>query len=84
MIWNANLDRAAAQRKTPTELRTELKRWEDEQARVNRQGRPQAPAIGVHVKANRGEFQKLVALARQTAVGQKERTPTSSETEAAA
>lgn len=34
MIWNANLDRAPALRRPLSELRADLKKWEDDQARA--------------------------------------------------
>lgn len=34
MLWNANLDRGAALRRPIGDLRSELKKWEDEQSRA--------------------------------------------------
>jgi E3 ubiquitin-protein ligase RAD18 len=71
MFWNANLDRAPAQRKSASELRADVKRWEDEQARLATRGKPGVPEANAHEKANQAEFARLVAQARPAKVASK-------------
>jgi E3 ubiquitin-protein ligase RAD18 len=73
MTWNANLDRAPGTRKSADELRAELRRWEDAQARAAAKGTADVPEPGAHARAHASEFARLVAQARHT--------PGSSETE---
>lgn len=51
MIYNANLDKSLAQRKSPAELRAELRRWEELQKAnaMKRERRESGEAVGEDV-----------------------------------
>ncbi|KIM87497.1 hypothetical protein PILCRDRAFT_815020 [Piloderma croceum F 1598] len=76
MTYNANLDKSLAQRKSPAELRAELRRWEELQkanAKRRERERESGEAVGEDVvryqKANKTEFARLVEVARGSSFG---------------
>lgn len=70
MIFNANLDKSASNRKNTKELRIELKNWED-----SRKRRHLVDNTTTHVLNNQGEFVRLIAEARNSKA-RKESSPT--------
>ncbi|KAJ2925213.1 hypothetical protein H1R20_g11894, partial [Candolleomyces eurysporus] len=61
MLYNANLDRSVANRKTKAALRAELKKWEETMSKRKKAVIPDAKQ---HVKQHKSEFDRLVNLAR--------------------
>ncbi|TFK46004.1 hypothetical protein OE88DRAFT_1739812 [Heliocybe sulcata] len=62
LIWNANLDKQPEQRKTISELRAELRRWEEGRSKAKK-----APVVEDAVeyeKLNKAQFDRLIAAAR--------------------
>ncbi|KAF9009454.1 hypothetical protein BDQ17DRAFT_1062312 [Cyathus striatus] len=61
MIYNANLDRSEANRKTKAELRKELKKWEDD----TRKKKSTVDDVAMYQKKQKSEFDRLVELAKK-------------------
>ncbi|EAU88094.2 hypothetical protein CC1G_11517 [Coprinopsis cinerea okayama7 len=62
IIYNSNLDRSQANRKSKQMLRQELKKWEDA---VSRRKKPSVDAKQ-HAKTHKSEFARLAAIARES------------------
>ncbi|KAF8894717.1 hypothetical protein BD779DRAFT_859472 [Infundibulicybe gibba] len=65
ILYNANLDRAVAHRKTKGELRKDLKRWEDER---NKKSKTVVDDIMAYEKNNKSEFARLIEATRSRQV----------------
>lgn len=61
-VYNANLNSSLALRKRATELRSEMRRWEEEKRASRKE--PLKIDITEYRRANKAEFDKLVQLAR--------------------
>ncbi|PPQ75450.1 hypothetical protein CVT24_013333 [Panaeolus cyanescens] len=77
MMYNANLDRTLSNRKKKSELRRELKKWEEERARKRK---VVVGDVVAYQKEHKSEFSKLVNAARQSAqtIKKRETSTTSS------
>ncbi|KZT28666.1 hypothetical protein NEOLEDRAFT_1108091 [Neolentinus lepideus HHB14362 ss-1] len=62
LIWNANLDQQPKQRKTISELRIELKRWEETRSKAKKA--PEVDSAAAYEIANKAQFDRLIAAAR--------------------
>ncbi|KAI0045147.1 hypothetical protein FA95DRAFT_1561436 [Auriscalpium vulgare] len=67
-LYNANLDHHPSQRRRTAELRTELRKWEDDRKAITKRGTAKEVAQAVnltqHQRDNKAEFAVLVARAR--------------------
>jgi len=61
-VYNANLDRSPALRKRLTDLRVEMRRWEEVRRKEKKE--PLKTDVKEYRRANKAEFDKLVELAR--------------------
>ncbi|EPQ58557.1 hypothetical protein GLOTRDRAFT_36698, partial [Gloeophyllum trabeum ATCC 11539] len=62
LLWNANLDNQPGQRKSVSELRTELKRWEESRSKAKKAPVVEDPTA--YEKANKDQFARLIEAAR--------------------
>ncbi|KAJ7118772.1 hypothetical protein C8R44DRAFT_789233 [Mycena epipterygia] len=60
MLWNANLDKSSAKRRSKAELQKDLKKWEEE-AKVKKK---KTTVDNSHLSKYKSEFKELVAAAR--------------------
>ncbi|CAK5279435.1 unnamed protein product, partial [Mycena citricolor] len=67
MLWNSNHDKGVERRQKIGELRRELKKWEEDHARLlKKKGDTESIKPDEHLKANRSEFSRLVEEARKS------------------
>ncbi|KIM49499.1 hypothetical protein M413DRAFT_438683 [Hebeloma cylindrosporum] len=75
MLYNANLDKSLANRKTKAELRKDLKRWEEERTRKKKTAITDVKGYQIE---NKSEFNRLINAARPKAPSRSTIHPTSS------
>lgn len=63
MMYNANLDRSLANRKTKNELRRDVKKWEEE---MSRKKKPVVEDLVKYQQTHKPEFDRLLKLAKST------------------
>ncbi|TRM59928.1 hypothetical protein BD626DRAFT_550071 [Schizophyllum amplum] len=63
MLYNANLDRSSANRKTRSQLQRELKKWEED-VKPRSSKKPAVEDAGAYVRTHSDDFKRLIEQAR--------------------